>query len=376
MNLLYLANVVVAEVGEDYYWHWTHDQEIGKALIAACATVIAAFIAIIGVFKTARKTTQQMELSKQGTPPELTRYKEWLEASEKYKEIMEFEENNDFKDPKEEYGEIRESRIDALGRAVWERKVFAACPDVHARKRILQIPPSVISEYDKNESGEKEIYYVNPRNILSFAMMTIFLIVIWTLYGFLIYSGSHNLLQAILLALVIALFVTSITYPLFYWASSNLYSGSLKVNYYLRQMVYSSCVKNNNSENSENGNIFINVDQEKIIMMENLRYAVMDSEWEAFVNCPWDLDGHWKTLWKKVKCMYYPSRYVNKDIEEFRKINTGDEKDAYVLSGSYKDKILNGDLKQKIELCREDSRCQKEVASEGEAVGVGSDNKN
>ena len=66
MNLLYLANVVVAEVSEDYYWHWTHDQEIGKALVAACATVIAALIAITGVFLTARKTTQQIELSKQG----------------------------------------------------------------------------------------------------------------------------------------------------------------------------------------------------------------------------------------------------------------------------------------------------------------------
>lgn len=88
MNLLYLANVVVAEVSEDYYWHWTHDQEIGKALVTACATIVAALIAIIGVALTARKTTQQMELSKQGTPPELTRYKEWLEVSEKYKDLV------------------------------------------------------------------------------------------------------------------------------------------------------------------------------------------------------------------------------------------------------------------------------------------------
>ena len=57
MNLLYLANVVVAEVGGDYYWHWTHDQEIGKALVAAGATVIAALIAIAGVVLTVRKTT-------------------------------------------------------------------------------------------------------------------------------------------------------------------------------------------------------------------------------------------------------------------------------------------------------------------------------
>ena len=91
MNLLYLANVVVAEVGGDYYWHWTHDQEIGKALVAAGATVIAALIAIIGVALTARKTTQQIEFSKQGTPPELTRYKDWLEVSTAYKELIKTE---------------------------------------------------------------------------------------------------------------------------------------------------------------------------------------------------------------------------------------------------------------------------------------------
>lgn len=140
MNLLYLANVVVAEVGEDYYWHWTHDQEIGKALVAACATIVAALIAIIGVALTARKTTQQMELSKQGTPPELTRYKEWLEASEKYKEFV--GPTNFYISAKDsaEYQEIESSRKAALERAVWERKVISACPDIRIQKRILNIP--------------------------------------------------------------------------------------------------------------------------------------------------------------------------------------------------------------------------------------------
>ena len=138
MNLLYLANVVVAEVSEDYYWHWTHDQEIGKALVAACATVIAALIAITGVFLTARKTTQQIELSKQGTPPELTRYKEWLEISETFKNL-EGQDTQALAGSKE-YQEIEESRKVALKRATWERKVLSVCPDIRAQKRILNIP--------------------------------------------------------------------------------------------------------------------------------------------------------------------------------------------------------------------------------------------
>lgn len=140
MNLLYLANVVVAEVGEDYYWHWTHDQEIGKALVTAGATVIAALIAITGVVLTVRKTTQQIELSKQGTPPELTRYKEWLEVSERYKELAKTSDACKTEDNLNEYQEIESSRTAALKRAIWERKVLSACPDIRAQKRILNIP--------------------------------------------------------------------------------------------------------------------------------------------------------------------------------------------------------------------------------------------
>lgn len=144
MNLLYLANVVVAEVGGDYYWHWTHDQEIGKALVAACATIVAALIAIIGVALTARKTTQQMELSKQGTPPELTRYKEWLEVSEKYKDLVNSTNVHILGKSFAEYQEIESSRQAALKRAVWERKVISACPDIRVQKRILSIPYAML----------------------------------------------------------------------------------------------------------------------------------------------------------------------------------------------------------------------------------------
>lgn len=159
MNLLYLANVVVAEVGEDYYWHWTHDQEIGKALVAACATIVAALIAIIGVALTARKTTQQMELSKQGTPPELTRYKEWLEVSEKYKELVNSTNVHILGKSLSEYQEIESSREEALKRAIWERKVLSACPNIRGQKRLLNIPASLVIHGDKEISSLPNFRY-------------------------------------------------------------------------------------------------------------------------------------------------------------------------------------------------------------------------
>lgn len=139
-NQLLLAQVLAEGSSWDYLWHWTHDQEIGKALVAACATVIAALIAITGVVLTIRKTTQQIELSKQGTPPELTRYKEWLEVSERYKELAKTSDACKTEDNLNEYQEIESSRKAALERAIWERKVLSACPDIRAQKRILNIP--------------------------------------------------------------------------------------------------------------------------------------------------------------------------------------------------------------------------------------------
>lgn len=139
-NQLLLEQVLAEGFGWDYLWHWTHDPDIWKAIIPASATVIASLIAIIGVWLTARRTTQQIELSKQGTPPELTRYITWVEASEKYKNLMEFERGNSFEGSEKEYKEIKASRKAALQRAIWERKVISACPDIHVQRRILNIP--------------------------------------------------------------------------------------------------------------------------------------------------------------------------------------------------------------------------------------------
>lgn len=138
-NQLLLAQVLAEGFSWDYLWHWTHDSDAWKAVIPASATVIASLIAITGVWVTARRATQQMELSKQGTPPELTRYKTWVEVSEKYKNLMEFERANSFKESENEYQEIRASRKVALERAVWERRVLSSCSDIVAQKRLLEL---------------------------------------------------------------------------------------------------------------------------------------------------------------------------------------------------------------------------------------------
>lgn len=144
MSLLPLANVVAAGFDWDYLWHWTHDQEFGKALISAVAPIATAAIAALSLILTARRETKQMELSKQGTPPELTRYKEWLEASERYKEFAKTLDASKSKDHLKEYQDIESSRRVALKRAVWERKVLSACPDVNGQKRLLGISDGMI----------------------------------------------------------------------------------------------------------------------------------------------------------------------------------------------------------------------------------------
>lgn len=149
MNLLPLANVVAAGFDWDYLWHWTHDQEFGKALISAVAPIATAAIAALSLILTARRETKQMELSKQGTPPELTRYKEWLEASERYKEFAKISDACKSKDQLKEYQDIESSRRVALKRAVWERKVLSACPDANGQKRLLGISDGVIVNGNK-----------------------------------------------------------------------------------------------------------------------------------------------------------------------------------------------------------------------------------
>lgn len=135
-NQLLLAQVLAEGFSWDYLWHWTHDDGLVRTLITA---VIAGFVSLCVAWWSGRKIDKQIELSKQATPPELTRYKTWVEVSEKYKNLMEFERANSFKESENEYQEIRASRKVALERAVWERRVLSSCSDIVAQKRLLEL---------------------------------------------------------------------------------------------------------------------------------------------------------------------------------------------------------------------------------------------
>lgn len=158
-NQLLLAQVLAEGFTWDYLWHWTHDPDAWKTVLPASATVIAAAIAVIGVGLTARKATQQMELSKQGTPPELTRYKEWLEVSEKYKDLVDSTNVHVLVKNSPEYQEIESSRKEALTRAIWERKVLASCSNIRGQKRLLNIPASLVVHGDKEISSLPNFRY-------------------------------------------------------------------------------------------------------------------------------------------------------------------------------------------------------------------------
>lgn len=158
-NQLLLAQVLAEGFNGDYLWHWTHDSDVWKAVVPASATIIASLIAIIGVWLTARRATQQMELSKQGTPPELTRYKEWLEVSEKYKELVNSTNVHILAKNSPEYQEIKSSREEALKRAIWERKVLSACPNVRGQKRLLNVSANLVVHGNKEISSLPNFRY-------------------------------------------------------------------------------------------------------------------------------------------------------------------------------------------------------------------------
>ena len=146
MNLLPLANVVAAGFDWDYLWHWTHNDGLVKAVTGA---VIAGIVSLSVAWWNGRKVDKQMELSKEATPPELTRYKEWLDASEKYKTLVGSLDDGISTEESDEYKDIESSRQAALKRAIWERKVLSACPDVNGQKRLLGISDGVIVNGNK-----------------------------------------------------------------------------------------------------------------------------------------------------------------------------------------------------------------------------------
>lgn len=107
-----------------------------------------ALITLIGSLLVAwwngRKADRQMDFSKRSKPPELARYKELLEISKEYKELVNFENVDALAIVSPEYREIEGCRKIALERLAWEHKVLSECRDIQARKRLLKIPESYI----------------------------------------------------------------------------------------------------------------------------------------------------------------------------------------------------------------------------------------
>lgn len=115
-------------------------------------TIISSAIGLLATFASpyliawwnGRRADKQMDFSKRSKPPELARYKELLEISKAYKDLVNFENVDSLAIVSPEYREIEEARKIALERLSWEQKVLSECHDIQARKRLLKIPDSYI----------------------------------------------------------------------------------------------------------------------------------------------------------------------------------------------------------------------------------------
>ena len=331
MNLLPIANVVAAGFDWDYLWHWTHNDGLVKAVTAA---VIAGIVSLGVAWWNGRKVDKQMELSKEATPPELTRYKEWLEISEKYKELVNFENVDALSKASKEYKEIEASRNAALERAVWERKVLAICPNAFLQKRLLAISPRVIT--DKNFNIYNFTYSYSRRFlkvvdvILTIAAV---LCVWWWAYWAVSFlgiggelgvnspvKGNWEILSdksiSILIILMLLIWLNLFFKALF---------GATKDEYYIRNLVI-----------EERGNVEIFLKEERNVIKNRLRLASMLGNVD-FIYLPWG-EGVRCSAIKRVWSVIHPMYYVNK----------GFKGKSDVIWGSYKEEGLNGDLENRI----------------------------
>lgn len=303
------------------------------------SSVIGLLGSIIVAWWSGRKIDKQMELSKQATPPELTRYKTWLEVSETFKELEGVADTRALADSKE-YQEIEASRNVALERAVWERKVISECSNIQAQKLVMELPESKIYEIH-----HPDIYrgielsldsYVKPK--ASGIMWFIYLIVFSSLPILMtVTSGSHTENGWVVVILSIIVFV--LLFPMFRYVAPNQYNGIFEANYFLRKKRVEILLKMRESEGAINySNIFCKVDQywEKWYRKEGLRYASIFNTWEEKINCPWVGKGWFKRKWHKVWCYFIPGFYVRSIFKPNIK-----------SWGSYKEKILNVNLNQK-----------------------------
>ncbi len=328
-NQLLLAQVLAAGLDWNYLWHWTHDQDLGKVLISAIPPIAMAIITALGLMFTARRETQKMELSKQGTPPALTQYKEWLEVSANYKEFVNFENVDALSIASEEYREIEASRKASLERAVWERKVFAFCPNSNAQKLLMQINPSKIYRIVNLKKGDPVSgvdIYVSPDIKPYWICLSIWVFLYVTCLTFLFVNVSIKNNSGWLFWLVEAVFVL-ILIPFFSGILPDGISGIVEANYFFRRIIVSRGQEFEISINSERG-----------FMAKRLRNLLLDSINSDTVYCPWEGKNIIIANLMKVVTYFYPDYYVRK----------GFKNQDSVLWGSYKEELLNGDLKEKL----------------------------
>ena len=306
-------------------------------------TWIPSVIGLLGSFIVAwwsgRKIDKQMELSKQATPPELTRYKTWLEVSEVFKKLEGAKDLGTLADL-EEYQEIEASRKVALERAVWERKVISECSNIQAQKLVMEIPESKIYEIhnpDIYRGIELSVdSYIKPKAsgilwLIPLSMLSLFPILTVIISGG--SSGDREFAVIFLLVMPILLF------PMFRHLAPNQYSGIFEANYFLRKTrveVLLERRKSNDVNNCER--IFHKVDKywEKWYRREGLRYASFYDTWAENIHCPWE-GKYWAgRVWHKVWCYFLPGVYVRSIFKPNIK-----------SWGSYKEENLNVKLSQK-----------------------------
>lgn len=328
-NQLLLAQVLAAGFDWNYLWHWTHDQDLGKVLISAIPPIATAIIAALSLILSARRETKQMELSKQGMPPELTRYKEWLEISKNHTDLIEFEKSSKFEDLKNEYQEIRRSRKAALERAVWERKVFAFCPYSNAQKLLMQINPSKIYRIVNLKNGDSvscmDVYVPSDFKLywMCFSFWGFLYVTCFTLLGVNASSGNNTDALFWLVEIVFVL----VLFPFFIGILPDGISGIVEANYFFRRMIVSRGQK-----------IEISINSEKGMMAKRLRNSILDSVNPDTVYYPWEGRGSIIAFFMKIVAYFNPGYYVRKG---FKNADS-------VLWGSYKEELLNGDLKEKL----------------------------
>lgn len=305
------------------------------------SSVIGLLGSIIVAWWSGRKIDKQMELSKQATPPELTRYKTWLEVSETFKELEGVADTRALADSKE-YQEIEASRNVALERAVWERKVISECSNIQAQKLVMELPESKIYEInnpDINQGIELSAdSYVKPK---ASGIMWLIYLIVFSLLPILMVVTSGSLTENRWVVVIFSIIIFVPSFPMFRHVAPNQYNGIFEANYFLRKKRADIFREMRKSEDEDNSfDIFCKVDQglEEWCRREGLRYASVFNTWADYVHCPWVGKVWYKKIWHKFWCYFCPGHYVRRSLKG----------KTEVLWGSYKDDKLNGDLKKKL----------------------------